>query len=141
MLRTILIFLLLSTSAFATDLAVKIINIKKPNSVLNITICPEAFINSDNTEKDCLINQTALISSESEYTFYFKDIPAGEWAIFGYIDSNKDGKLNTTIFGIPTEDVFYSVSVTPFFFKGVPKFKNIKSSVHGEFQEIILIAQ
>lgn len=135
--------ILITCTINATTLNVEIVklNFKKP-VILNITVCSKEFINSNNTGQECYVNQSTLIlANTSNFNFTLYNIPEGEWAIFGYVDENLDNKLNTTIFGIPTENVLYTTKVTPFFFKGAPKFNSIKTYVSGGTTKVILINQ
>ncbi len=140
---TLSLTLVLSVSGnlLATDLEVLVKGIKQKNVKLYISICNEKNFESENPDKDCYINQQSMISEKKDYIFRFKDIQEGEWTIFGYVDEDNNGKINTTIFGIPTEDVFYSADVTPFFFKGSPSFNKIKSIIKGDKQTIELSVQ
>ncbi len=59
--------------------------------------------------------------------FRFKDLPPGEYAVYGYHDEDKNRKLKTNFVGMPKEAV--GVSRNAKGFMGPPKFKKAKFAV------------
>lgn len=59
----------------------------------------------------------------------FTDLPTGEYAISLYQDENENGKLDTGLFGIPTEKYAFSNSAEGFM--GAPSFKSCKFNLDG----------
>ena len=60
----------------------------------------------------------------------FRDIPSGEYAISVYQDENNNGKLDTGLFGIPTEKYAFSNSAEGFM--GAPSFKSCKFNIERD---------
>ena len=63
----------------------------------------------------------------------FEKLPYGEYAIYAFHDQNEDGKLNTSVFGAPTEKVV--VSAVDLAVNESPTFSQSKflfNSVHGQ---------
>ena len=119
---------------------VKVYKINQRDVNLYIVACDKNSFESSKYEPNCHSTQTFKIKDTSEHTFIL-NLPQGDFAIFGYVDENNNAKLDTNFLGIPKEDVFYSVSVTPFFFKGSPKFDKIKSNIKKTDNIISLMVQ
>ncbi len=67
--------------------------------------------------------------------FDFQDLPSGEYAISVYQDENSNGKLDTGVFGIPTEKYAFSNSAEGFM--GPPSFKSCKFNL--EEDKVVLV--
>ncbi len=76
----------------------------------------------------------AIANKESSCNF--DPIPAGVYAVACFHDENKNGKLDTGLFGIPTEGVVSSNHAKGFM--GPPTFKDAKFSFPGAATELRL---
>jgi uncharacterized protein (DUF2141 family) len=76
----------------------------------------------------------AITSSESLCSF--DPIPAGTYAFACFHDENKNGKLDTGLFGIPTEGTVASNNAKGFM--GAPSFKDAKFAFTGSPTELRL---
>ncbi len=88
---------------------------KDPNAALQRVWCP-------------------ITSSEAVCTF--APVPAGTYALACFHDENKNGKLDTGLFGIPTEGTVASNNAKGFM--GPPSFKDAKFSFSGNATEVRL---
>lgn len=59
------------------------------------------------------IGKTGEVNNEGTATVHFENLPAGVYAIAAFLDENGNGKLDTNIFGIPTEKYGFSNNVRP----------------------------
>jgi uncharacterized protein (DUF2141 family) len=69
-------------------------------------------------------------------TCVFDPIPAGTYAVACFHDENKNGKLDTGLFGIPTEGTVASNHAKGFM--GPPSFDKAKFSFSGAASELLL---
>ena len=60
-------------------------------------------------------------------TIVFKDLPEGDYALAVYHDANSNGKMDSNMMGIPTEDYAFSNNAVGKF--GPPKFDAAKFSL------------
>lgn len=74
--------------------------------------------------------------ASSESVCSFDPIPAGTYAVACFHDENKNGKLDTGLFGIPTEGTVASNNAKGFM--GPPSFKDAKFSFAGARTELRL---
>jgi len=66
---------------------------------------------------------------------YFLDLPEGEYVVSAFQDKNGDEKLNSTIFGIPTEHV----GKTNYSLRGPsPSFQKLKTPVNNNSTKLIV---
>lgn len=135
------LILILSNQVFAqetatTQLKVVIKDVESVQGIIYLAICSKENFNIQNNVKNCIASATQQINGSAEYTIMFNDIPQGSWAIFGYIDENKNNILETNNMEIPTEPVLFVKKL-----KGFPEFDYIKSQLNQKEQTIILIAQ
>lgn len=72
--------------------------------------------------------------SDLNSTVTFEGVENGTYAISVFHDENGNGKLDTQMFGIPSEPVGTSNNATGFF--GPPKFEDAKFEVTGEKIEL-----
>jgi uncharacterized protein (DUF2141 family) len=137
----LLLTLILSNQVFAqenatTQLKVIIKDVESLDGVIYLAICSKENFNIKNNVEKCIASATQQINGSEQYTIMFNDIPQGVWAIFGYIDENKNNILETNNMEIPTEPVLFVKKL-----KGFPEFDYIKSQLNQKEQTIILIAQ
>jgi uncharacterized protein (DUF2141 family) len=63
------------------------------------------------------------------------ELPEGEYVVSSFQDKNGDGKLNSTIFGIPTEHV----GKTNYSLRGAPGgFNKLKAPVNNDSTKLIV---
>ena len=74
--------------------------------------------------------------TSSESVCSFDPIPAGTYAVACFHDENKNGKLDTGMFGIPTEGTVASNNARGFM--GPPSFKDAKFAFSGSATEMRL---
>ncbi|MDR0301488.1 MAG: DUF2141 domain-containing protein [Treponema sp.] len=66
---------------------------------------------------------------------YSVELPEGEYVVSSFQDKNGDGKLNSTIFGIPTEHV----GKTNYSLRGAPSgFNKLKAPVNNSSTKLIV---
>ena len=85
------------------------------------------FSSEENYLKAPLVKLFSPIDSAGEARFEFPNLPAGTYAVSVVYDENSDGKLNTGLFGIPTELVGVSNNAKGVF--GPPSFDKTSFSV------------
>ena len=74
--------------------------------------------------------------SSSQSACSFDPIPAGTYAVVCFHDENKNGKLDTGLFGVPTEGTVASNNAKGFM--GPPSFKDARFSFTGSPSELRL---
>jgi len=84
-------------------------------------------------------NETAftnfILQPENVNLKYFLDLPEGEYVVSVYQDKNGDEKLNTGMFGIPSE----RIGKTNYNLKGAPGgFNGLKAPVNNTSQKLIV---
>jgi uncharacterized protein (DUF2141 family) len=121
-----LITILLGTLAFSNEVNIKlnISGIKDLKGNLKIAIYdkPENFLKETH-----LFQAKMLKIDKPQITTYFDNIPSGNYAISIYQDINENNKLDTNIFGIPTEKYGFSNNAKGSF--GPPSFKESQFSI------------
>lgn len=94
----------------------------KGNLMLIILDSEEAYKSKKPEEKAVLqyIRKDALLNQKEEK--FSIDLPKGEYVIQFYMDENKNGKLDTNMFGIPKEKYGFTKM-----YKGItrPKYKDV----------------
>jgi uncharacterized protein (DUF2141 family) len=95
-----------------------------------------------NTERGFPKDRSAAIQTKwcpianQESSCSFDPIPAGTYAVACFHDENGNGKMDTGIFGIPTEGVVASNHAKGFM--GPPSFKDAKFSLPGAATQLRL---
>jgi uncharacterized protein (DUF2141 family) len=80
---------------------------------------------------------TALPIHEGQAEARFEDVPAGPFAVSVFHDKNRDRKLDTGLFGIPTEDYGFSRDARGTF--GPPRFKDARLELAaGESKQVAI---
>lgn len=131
----IILFLTLG-NLYANNITIIVKEIEDKEGDLYLTICNEEAFNINNDTSKCIAQLKQKINGALEYSYSFSNIAEGEWAVFGYIDTNNNNILDSNIMGIPKETVLFTKPL-----KGVPKFNYIKSIINKDTQTIILLAQ
>jgi len=103
-----LIFLLIAGIGYlsAQDLTLRIENADIGKGHLMIGI----FNNADDFPSKTFREQSAAVTDKT-MVITFPDLPAGQYAVSVFQDSNDNGKLDTAIFGIPSEKYGFSNGV------------------------------
>lgn len=96
--------------AEGVDLTVKIDNIRKVAGIMELGLYDKAE-NFPKEEKQYLLIKRAVTGTIFTYTF--KDLPPGEYALAVYQDVNSNGKINKNFLGIPTEPYGFSNNIKP----------------------------
>lgn len=116
---TIAFFITSLVSAQNVNLTVTISGLKSNTGAVLV-----GLYNSEGTFlKKAYKGVTSEIKSNGA-TVTFLNIPKGEYAISGYHDKNKNGKLDTNFIGIPKED--YASSNNAKGVMGPPKYEDAK---------------
>ena len=119
------------------------IRIEKKNLYVSITnIKGKGIVRSglykptDDFLKYTPIGYTADPKGKDTVTMTISNLAYGEYALVLFYDQNGDEKLNTKIFGIPTEPIGFSNNIKPFL--SAPKFERCKF-IYNEQNNSILI--
>lgn len=83
-----------------------------------------ALYNSETGFLNTALKGTKSIIKSQQCTVSFEDIPEGTYAVSVFHDENDNGKMDTTFFGIPSED--YGCSNDASGFMGPPKWEDAK---------------
>ncbi|MET0859136.1 MAG: DUF2141 domain-containing protein [Telluria sp.] len=95
--------LLAATQAGAADLTIHIDDVKAAGGHLMV-----AVYNSAANFRKTAAGYASTAAEKTGSTVVIKDLPAGEYAFAVYHDANSNGKLDTNLLGIPTEDYGFS---------------------------------
>ncbi|MDR2008702.1 MAG: DUF2141 domain-containing protein [Alphaproteobacteria bacterium] len=135
-------FTIFSVALYANNTATLNISVKDVDSktgIMYLALCDRDVFLQEENKRDytkCPATATKQISAGESYNFVFKNIPFGDYAIFGYIDENLNGKIDYNDMGIPKEPVIFIARL-----KREPTFEDIKLIVQQETQSVVLIAQ
>lgn len=105
--------------AGAADLTVRIDDVKSATGVLMVAV----YSSADTFLKKPLTGATAK-AVQGANTLVIKDLPEGEYAYAVYHDLNLNGKMDSNMMGIPTED--YAFSNNALGKMGPPSYDNAK---------------
>jgi uncharacterized protein (DUF2141 family) len=123
---------LVAGSAFADDISVTI-------EVNGITVnggsvYVAVYSNVDDYKAETAYTKFILEPVNSAITSEL-ELPEGEYVISVFQDKNGDGKLNKTIFGIPTEHV----GMTNYSLRGAPSgFNKLKTPVNNDTTKLVV---
>ena len=95
--------ILAANLAGAAELTIHIDDVKAANGKLMLALYSSAssFLKKPD-------NATGAPAAMSGNTLVFKDLPEGEYAFAVYHDANSNGKMDSNLMGIPTEDYAFS---------------------------------
>ena len=119
-------------SAQKANLNVNIVGLKNNNGVVMVGLynCEGTFLKkSFKSSKSTIKDKKALVT--------FTELEKGEYAVMIYQDENLNGKMDSNMMGIPTED--YMASNDSKGFMGPPKYKNAKFSIENNSKIVINI--
>lgn len=120
LLNSVLAVLLISSILFAQeelekkqnlnlgDMIVKIDNIESDEGVIMLAL----YVGEDNYAENRTFNAAKVSITESVAEYTFENVPFGEYAIKCYHDENENSKLDTNMFGIPSEGYGFSNNAT-----------------------------
>ncbi len=114
----------------ATEIEFHIQGIQSSKGKLYIQL----FDGANSYAKGKAINARVVKAEKGEVKVIFSVDKAGEYALRYFHDENNNGKLETNLFGIPTEGYGYSNSAKPAF--GPVKYEEAKFTV-GEQDRIV----
>ncbi len=110
--------LLAMNLAHGADLTVDISDIKSAQGTIMVAVyTAEGFLKKP-------VKGTGAAADTAGSTITFKDLPEGEYALAVYHDANSNGKMDSNMMGIPTEDYAFSNNAVGKF--GPPKFDAAK---------------
>jgi uncharacterized protein (DUF2141 family) len=122
------LLLLLSSSPGYSDQAGNLLCVKVTGATPGIgQAILSVFTTSENYLKKPLISRTKQIDREGHVEFKLVSIKTGVYAISIVYDKDNSGKLNTGLFGIPTELVGFSNNAKGVF--GPPDFDDVSFPV------------
>ena len=118
-----------STDAMAANsqISVTIANLRNQKGSLCLTLFngAQGFPN----QSDRAVASRCVNAEDATSGIVFDDLAPGDYAIAVIHDENKDGKLNTGLFGIPTEG--FGFSKNPKVRMGAPSFKDTAFPLSG----------
>ncbi|NOX45863.1 MAG: DUF2141 domain-containing protein [Chlorobi bacterium] len=106
------------------DLSLTVTGFETISGTINIGLYNKADdFPEENKEYKLIIEEVR----DKEFTYTFKDLPLGEYAIALYHDENKDDECNRNFLGIPKEGYGFSKNFKPVF--SAPSFDDTKFSL------------
>ena len=131
--------LLLAVSASSADppravLTVRVTSLRSNNGQIGCTIYSSA--KGFPADSAAALQRLWCPIASAAATCAFDPIPAGTYAVACFHDENKNGKLDTGLFGIPTEGTVVSNHAKGFM--GAPSFDKAKFSFSGAASEMQL---
>ncbi len=90
--------ILTASPLWAADLDIALANVKKDTG--NILL---ALYNSKDTFRDTPFRAMSIAAESGVMVINLQDLPAGNYAVMLFQDLDGDEKLNTNLFGLPTE--------------------------------------
>lgn len=124
---------LLSLASFSNDengsLVVSLSNIKKTGKI-HVAL----YKKCDDFPDSKFIVRSLTNECTGSCSFQFESVPYGEYAIAIYQDENNNGKLDTGMFGIPSEPFAFSNNFRPKF--GGPSFEKCRFEFSKDKQDL-----
>lgn len=124
------------TTIKANNISVLVTNVTDKKGAIYLVVCNKQQFTNNTDPSQCIAKQKQDLTGLTEYTINFSNISLGDWAIYGYIDTNNNAKLDTNAIGLPKETVVFATKL-----KGRPQFNDIKVSITKNNQTITLLAQ
>ena len=119
-------------SAQKANLEVNMTGFKNDNGVVMV-----GLYNSEGTFLKKSFKSSKSIIKDKKAKITFVELEKGEYAVMIYQDENLNGKMDSNMMGIPTED--YMASNNSKGFMGPPKYKNAKFYIKDNSKIIINI--
>jgi len=126
------VLLLVVESLFADNIstAIEINGVTVNGGLVYVAV----YSNESDYKKEMAFTNFILQPDNTALT-HFLDLPEGEYVVSAFQDKNGDEKLNSTIFGIPTEHV----GKTNYNLKGPsPSFQRLKMQINGNSTRLII---
>jgi uncharacterized protein (DUF2141 family) len=126
-----------SVNSFAVNIIIDVRGLQytKGNAIVSLYNSADSFAK----EKKFFKQKTLDIRKETKKELLvvtFKDIPAGTYAIQIIHDKNKNGIIDTNLFGVPVEATGYSNNVKEKY--GIPDFKDAAFTVGSTNKNVII---
>lgn len=102
-LTTVSALMLAAAPAGAADLKISVSGVSSASGTIMI-----ALYNSAETYQRKPFREAAVQAVAGTTQIEFKDLPAGDYAFSMYHDANGNGKMDSNLIGIPTEDYAFS---------------------------------
>ena len=103
--------------------------------VINDGLVYVAVYSNENDYKNEAAFVSFVLQPDNTVLTYSIELPEGEYVVSAFQDRNNDGRLNTIIFGIPTEHV----GKTNYNLRGVPgNFNRLKVPVNNSSRRLIV---
>ena len=124
-----------SKQVFAFELFVEIDNVKNKNSLIGCALFDKTIKDSfpADYEKALLLN---IPRNKEAIVCKFENLPNGDYAVSVFNDENNNGKLDTNLFGMPTED--WGVSNNVRHVMSSPTFEESKVTIDNDDLKIII---
>jgi uncharacterized protein (DUF2141 family) len=114
--------LFLAGAASAADLTVQVDDVKSAQGTIMVAVYDSADSFLKKPTRSARVAATAGTMS-----VLIKDLPAGEYGIALFHDANGNGKMDSNLMGIPSEDHAFSNNALGHM--GPPKFEQVKFSL------------
>ena len=107
--------------AHGADLTVQVSDVKAGQGTIMVAVyTADGFLKKP-------VKGSGAAADTAGNTIVFKDLPEGDYALAVYHDANSNGKMDSNMMGIPTEDYAFSNNAVGKF--GPPKFDAAKFSL------------
>lgn len=107
--------------AHGADLTVQVSDVKAAQGTIMVAVyTADGFLKKP-------VKGSGAAADMAGNTIVFKDLPEGDYALAVYHDANSNGKMDSNMMGIPTEDYAFSNNAVGKF--GPPKFDAAKFSL------------
>jgi uncharacterized protein (DUF2141 family) len=117
----ILAVLASSSISFASELTIKLTNLKSTKGKVLIAL----YDSSKGFPKDYnMAIEQAVVKTTRNFSYTFKNLPSGNYAVALFHDKNANEKMDTNFIGIPKEG--FGFSNNPKVFTGPPGFNKAK---------------
>lgn len=117
---------LLHTNVFAGQVEFHIDNVKSEQGKIYLQL----FNSEQGYQQDDAIQATVIKAKQGTVKITLNDLAPGEYAIRYFHDENDNGKLETNLFGMPTEGYGYSNNAKANF--GPATYQDMKFSLNSE---------
>ncbi|MBQ4840127.1 MULTISPECIES: DUF2141 domain-containing protein [Pseudoalteromonas] len=116
---------LLSTPIMANELELRIADINSSEGKIYI----ELFKGEQNYKEGQSYTASIIKAQKGQTTAHFSNLEAGEYVVRFFHDINNNAKLDSNLFGIPTEGVGFSNNATVQF--GPPSYRDMVIAINS----------
>lgn len=136
-LVALVLLIFFTTNSFAVNLVIDIRGLQytKGNAIISLYNSKKSFAKDKEFFKQKILN----IRKETKkglLVVTFKDIPAGTYAIQVIHDTNRNGILDTNLFGAPVEATGYSNNIKERY--GIPDFEDAAFTVGNTNKNVVI---